>query len=103
MKPLYNIFESHGCFRAPFDYRGEIYLTYYRTPQPLDIDDYDMPIDVSEECAPMLPFLTAAFLWLDDDAGKAQYYMSIYRDMMANVKRFSTNKMDTEYRVNGWA
>jgi hypothetical protein len=51
----------------------------------------------------MLPLLTAAFMWLDDDAGKAQYYMSLYRDLVANTKRYSSNKIDTVYRVNGWA
>ena len=42
-------------------------------------------------------------MWLDDDAAKAQYYMSLYRDMVANVKRFQASKIDLEYRVNGWA
>ena len=51
----------------------------------------------------MLPLLTASFMWLDDDAAKAQYYMSLYRDMVTNVKRFQTSKIDAEYRVNGWA
>ena len=92
-----------GRIRAPFDYRGEMYLTYYRTPRVIDKTNFNVLIDVSEECAPMLPLLTASFLWLDDDAGKAQYYMSLYRDMVANTKRYSTNKIDTVYRVNGWA
>lgn len=92
-----------GRVRLPSDYRGELYLTYYRSPAPLDIDDYDSEIDISKECEPMLPLLTASFMWLDDDAAKAQYYMSLYRDLMANVKRFSTNKIDTQYSVNGWA
>ena len=92
-----------GRIVAPFSYRDEIYLTYYRTPQKIDPDRPEGVIDVSEECAPMLPLLTASFLWLDEDAAKAQYYMSLYRDLMANVKRFSTNRIDTEYRVNGWA
>lgn len=92
-----------GKIIAPFDYRGDLYLAYYRVPKPISSDGADSKIDVSEECAPMLPLLTAAFMWLDDDAAKAQYYMSLYRDLAANLKRYSTNKIDTEYRVNGWA
>jgi hypothetical protein len=42
-------------------------------------------------------------MWLDDDVQKAQYYMSLYRDLVANVKRYSTNKIDAKYSVNGWA
>ena len=92
-----------GKIRVPFDYKGEIYLNYYRTPKLLSYDSYGSDIDVSDESAPLLPILTASFLWLDDDAGKAQYYMSIYRDLIANIKRYSTRKIDTVYGVNGWA
>ena len=92
-----------GRIIAPFDYKGELYLTYYRTPAPIDTEDYDYPIDVSDECAPLLPLLTASFTWLDDDAAKAQYYMSLYRDLVANVKRYSTARVDAAYVTNGWA
>lgn len=92
-----------GRIMAPYDYRGEFYLTYYKAPRLIDKDKPNERIDVSEECAPMLPLLTASFMWLDDDAAKAQYYMSLYRDLVMNVKRYSINKIDTVYRVNGWA
>lgn len=92
-----------GRIRAPFDYKGELYLTYYRIPKSITAESASAPIDISEECAPMLPLLTASFMWLDDDAAKAQYYMSLYRDLIANVRRYSTNKVDTAYGGNGWA
>ena len=92
-----------GKICVPFNYRRDIYLTYYKTPRPIEKDFPDRRIEISGECEPMLPLLTASFMWLDDDAAKAQYYMGLYRDLAANVKRFSTNKIDTEYRVNGWA
>lgn len=92
-----------GKIYAPFDYRGEVYLTYARAPKVISADNPGAPIDISEECAPMLPLLTASFMWLDDDAGKAQYYMTLYRDLIANVKRYSKNTIDTSYGGNGWA
>ena len=101
--PIDSVTLLDGRIRAPFDYRGEMYLTYYRTPKAIDKTNQNVSIDISEECAPMLPLLTASFLWLDDDSAKAQYYMSLYRDMIANTKRYSINKIDTAYRVNGWA
>lgn len=101
--PIRDIKLIDGRIRVPFNYRGEIYLTYYRTPKQLSKELPDAMIDIPEESTPALPLLTAAFMWLDDDAGKAQYYMSLYRDLIANIKRFSTNKIDTVYRVNGWA
>ena len=101
--PIESVSLADGRIRAPFDYRGEMYMTYYRTPKSRDKTIPNAALDVSEECAPMLPILTASFMWLDDDAAKAQYYMSLYRDMVANTKRYSINKIDTVYRVNGWA
>lgn len=94
---------TDGRICAPFNYRGELYLTYYRTPKKITAEDVNATIDISEECAPMLPLLTASFMWLDDDTAKAQYYMSLYRDMIANVRRYSNNKVDTVYGDNGWA
>ncbi len=101
--PVSSVKLADGKIRAPFDFRGEIYIAYYRSPSPISAGDQNELIDVSDECAPMLPLLTASFMWLDDDAAKAQYYMSLYRDMIANIKRYSTSKIDAEYRVNGWA
>ena len=95
---------SDGKISAPFNFRDEIYLTYYRVPKLIkENSPASTVIDISEECAPMLPLLTASFMWLDDDAGKAQYYMSLYRDMIANVKRYSHNRLDSAYGDNGWA
>lgn len=92
-----------GKIRAPFGFRDEIYLTYYRSARVITKDNPNAAIDVSEECAPMLPLLTASFTWLDEDAAKAQYYMSLYRDMISNVRRYSTNRIESEYNSNGWA
>ena len=92
-----------GRISVPYEFSGDIYLTYYRSPAKISEMDPSLRVDVSEECAPLLPLLTASFLWLDDDSAKAQYYMSLYRDAIANIKRFSTVRIDDEYGVNGWA
>ena len=102
-KPIDELKLVDGKIIAPYDYAGEFYLTYYKSPRPISKDLPNGTIEISKECEVMLPLLTASFMWLDDDAAKAQYYMSLYRDIAANVKRYSTNKIDTVYRVNGWA
>ena len=101
--PIDSVKLIDGRIHAPYDMIGDLYLTYYRLPTPITGDNAKAQIDISNECAPLLPLLTASFMWLDDDAAKAQYYMSLYRDLVANVRRYSTNKIDTEYSVNGWA
>lgn len=92
-----------GRISVPYEFAGDIYLTYYRSPARITSAKANLTIDISMECAPLLPLLTASFLWLDDDAAKAQYYMSLYRDSIANIKRFSTMRIDDQYGVNGWA
>lgn len=94
---------SDGRISMPFEFSGIIYLTYYRLPRKINGDDGNEKIDIPDECSALLPLLTASFMWLDDDASKAQYYMSLYRDAIVNIKRFSTVRVNTEYRVNGWA
>lgn len=92
-----------GRISVPFGFKGDLYLTYHRTPSPITRESQNLPIDISAECASLLPLLTASFMWLDDDAPKAQYYMSLYRDSIANIRRYSSTQIDTTYRVNGWA
>lgn len=101
--PIEGAVLADGKIRVPYTFRGEMYLSYYRSPARITNDDPNKAIDISDECAPMLPLLTAAFTWLDDDAAKAQYYMNLYRDLMANLRRYSTNRIETSYGVNGWA
>ena len=101
--PVSGVSLIDGRIRVPYNLRGEIYLTYYRSPKAIDAENGNARIDISEECAPLLPLLTASFTWLDEDAAKAQYYMSLYRDLAAGIKRYSTSKIDTVYSVNGWA
>lgn len=102
-KPIDSIKLMDGRVCAPYELRGDLYFTYYRSPIPMSLDKYLVPIDISIECEPLLPILTASFLWLDDDPAKAQYYMSLYRDLISNIKRYATNKINADYRVNGWA
>ena len=102
-RPIKSLVIREGSIFAPFEFCEEIYLTYFRCPTLISDTDASRSIDVSDECAHLLPLLTASFMWLDDDAGKAQYYMSLYRDAMANIRRYSAKQVDTEYRVNGWA
>ena len=52
---------SDGKARAPFDYRGELYLTYFRAPTPISADSMNKTVDISKECAPMLPYSPPPF------------------------------------------
>ena len=94
---------SSGDLILPFDYDGEVILEYRRSPSKPSPDDPDSSLDVPEECISLLPLLTAAYLWLDDDPDKAQYYMLLYKEGMSELRRYSPRSVDTIYRSNGWA
>ena len=92
-----------GIMHLPYTYRGEVLLTYKRAPYVASGDDMEERIDIPREVDELLPLLVASYLWLDDDADKAQYYMSLYRSGMATVQRSGSGEFVSEYATNGWA
>ncbi len=92
-----------GVIYLPLDFYGRIRAEYSITPPDAwSLSDTDT-VDVSPECRNLLVFLTASFMWLDDDSDKAQYYMSLYQNGLADLKRYSQSRYDSAYRTNGWA
>ncbi len=87
----------------PDGFRGEIYLTYRCAPPHLSLFSGDESLDIPRDIEPLLPLLTAAFMWLDDDSEKAEYYMALYREGMSGVLRYHTREISTDYVTNGWA
>ena len=60
-------------------------------------------IDLEDDLASLLPNLVAAYVWLDDEAEKAQYYYSLYLARAEQVKRNTRNYNPVEFEsVYGW-
>ena len=91
-----------GMIELPFDFEGELYYSYCRTPRKI-LGQSDEIIDVPRGLEPLLALLTASFLWLDDNSGMAQYYMALYRDVLSGIVRYSKSNVSTDYETNGWA
>ena len=53
-------------------------MRYSRKPVPIEKED--ARVDIAPEAEPLLPLLGGAYLWLDDEPEKAQYYMLLYRE-----------------------
>ena len=95
---------QNGIIRLPTGKYSEISLTYARMPRRVSEDNPGDEIDVSGECSPLLSLLCASYMWLDDDADKAQYYMSLYRNGMSFIRRYNTSISECGYNdVLGWA
>lgn len=87
----------------PNDYCGKIFLTYKKAPDAI-YGNPDEEITLPDGCEHLAALLTAAYFWLDDDAEKAQYYMSLYKDAMAAVRIHGPTHINQSYQnTNGWA
>ena len=81
---------------VPSEYEGEIHLIYRRLPRAISADTPNLHIDLSPAVSHLLPLLTAAYLWLDDDSAKAQFYMQMYLEGMRDVRISRPSAADTE-------
>ena len=87
----------------PEEYEGAVRLTYCRTPRRIDAEHPEERIDIPSELEPLLPMATAAFICLEGDAEKSEYYTALYRRMLAAVNTRNKVYAPHEYRTNGWA
>ena len=98
---------AHVCcdrLCIPYGYVGEINLKYRRQAPRVSLDAPDEELDLPRETAFLVAMLAASFIWLDDDAERAQYYRSLYREGMSAVKLYDTRCLEAEYSdVTGWA
>lgn len=84
----------------PRSFEGEVTLHFKRAPAPVTAE---AEIDIPEDCRHLLPLLTAAYLWLDDDGERSAYYMQLYREAMASLKRSQGAGCGGAFRdVLGW-
>ena len=89
---------------VPSSYSGEVVIDYRKAPARVSEDEPDKVLDVPRDTEHLIPLLTAAYMWLDDDSEKAYYYMSLYREAMAALKLYNTRSVDTGVGdVSGWA
>ena len=101
--PIEGALAFAGRIRIPNTYTGRVRLEYKKAPPKIDTNP-DTELMLPDGCEHLLPLLTAAYVWLDDDSDKAQYYMALYREAMTAVKLYDRTMADTGYRsVNGWA
>ena len=93
-----------GVLSVPYEYKGKIILKYRKRAPEVSINTPDKELCIPPELEELVPLLTAAYVWLDDDADKAQYYMSLYRDGMSAVKVYTRGGVNTEFcDTTGWA
>ena len=103
-KPIPGASLRDGTLCLPTPYRGEARVPYRRRPQTITGTGEGESIDVPAEAEPLLPLLTASYLWLDDDAEKSQFYLALYRDAMNRLIAGDPRTVEPAYDdVLSWA
>lgn len=60
-------------------------------------------VDLREDAMYLLPTLTAAYAWLEQDSDKALFYHKLYREALSAREQFATAAKTAPYGdVNGW-
>lgn len=92
---------SGDILYVPFEFCGAIDISYH--PMPKSPARNSASLDLPMGTEQLFPLLVASFIWLDDDAGKAQYYMALYRDGINRLSRVTPTEKSEKYVTNGWA
>lgn len=95
--------EGVGKILIPASTKGVFEINYNRNIQQLDSENASAVIDLDEELCAILPNLIASYIWLDDEPEKAQYYLSLYREQVAEILQKKKNPQPFIYRnKSGW-
>lgn len=104
----YEIIDGH-VLRIPYAAKGTYLIRYDRRVRPIGypatggINTSTERVDIADDLAVLLPDLIAAYIWLDDEPEKAQYYLSLYQLNAAMLEKRTKNYDDAPFvSVNGW-
>lgn len=89
----------------PHDKQGAYTINYIHKATLIDLSAVNLEdeIDIDEDLAQLMPNLVAAYVWLDDEPEKAQYYMSIYNQRVAYIQNESKDLTPVLFQsVYGW-
>ncbi len=99
--------EGNSIILLPYERKGVYKIIYERRPAQIentgDITSDETVVDLDEELCSLLPILIAAYVWIDDEPQKSEYYMSLYRER-ANEIEYKAKDMApvTIKSSNGW-
>lgn len=104
----YDGYQIEGnCILIPHEYSGTVRIPYNRKRRKIeyktDAASDETDIDLDEELCSLLPLLVASYVWLEDEEGKAAYYMNLYRERAAEIERRQRNYNPSSIKnVYGW-
>lgn len=104
-----HLFEGYSIdgdtINLPIDNQGVYTINYLHKVDTFGVleDIGAQSIDLDEDLAALLPNLIAAYVWLDDEPDKSQYYYNLYLARADQIKRQSNDLNPIEFKsVYGW-
>ena len=97
--------EEEGKILIPASVKGVYDVCYKRKPREITVEglEKEEQIDLPEELCAILPNLVASYIWVDDEPDKAQYYLSLYREQVAEIEARKKDMRPFVYRnKTGW-
>ena len=99
--------EGESVILLPYDKRGVYKILYEHRPTAIEntgsTTEDTQELDLDDELCSIMPILVAAYVWIEDEPEKSQYYMNLYRE---RVQEISLSRRDTSpvliKSTNGW-
>lgn len=98
--------EGNSVILLPYNQSGVFKVLYKRRPAPIvnngEMDD-KTEIDLDVELCALLPVLIAAYVWIDDEPQKSEYYKYLYSERAAEIERKGKDTSPVIIKSsNGW-
>jgi len=99
--------ENGRVLLLPREEKGIYKIVYNHKPRAISDEGLaasdDTVIDLDEDLCALLPLLVASYIWADDEAEKAQYYLTLYRERASEIVAAAKNPSPVTIKsVNGW-
>ncbi len=96
--------ENRSKVLVPASINGVFDIYYYRKIRPIDESmEEETELDLDDDLCSILVNLIASYVWVDDEPTKAEYYLSLYREQVAEIFSLSKNFKPLVYRnKSGW-
>lgn len=99
--------EGDSTILLPYNQKGVFKVLYERRPKEIvntgETTNDNAVVDLDDELCSLMPILIAAYVWVDDEPSKSEYYMSLYRE---RVQEITYKQKDTApvymKNTNGW-
>lgn len=101
--------EGQDTILLPLECPGAYQITYIHKAEPISMDasindDTASPIiDLDDDLASLMPNLVASYVWLEDEAEKAQYYYGLYTQRAMQIQNNEKDITPVLFQsVNDW-